>query len=376
MLYTDFLKRYSTILLFLVSLIWLLKALLLPGYPDFKVNYFGALHIIRRENPYLPDKNYFTDQVYPPLTMILFFPLTIFTPEIASKLWTIISILSILGSIYICCRIYKIRFFSTINLFLSTLIFLAFPVKFTLGMGQVNNIILLLVTATLYFLNTKRNILAGVLLANTLIIKFFPILLLPYLLFSKKWKLLITLLITLILLMIITLLFVPFSTTSYFYQHILSNLLSSWKGDYYNQALTGLLMRNIADPSLRESLRIIIPLILLSINFFVLLKKGERTQRKRNLEIASLVILNVLINNFSWQHHYVFLILPFLVITYTLRKFRTHKFFYIPLAVSYVLVSINFKDPRILPLLLQSHVFFGGLILWFVSIYILYRYKL
>lgn len=372
----DFLKRYITILLFSASFIWLLKVLLLPSYSDFKVNYFGALHIIRHENPYLPDKNYFTDQVYPPLTMILFIPLTIFTPEIASKLWTIISLLSIFATVYICCRMYKIRFFSTINLFLTSLTFLAFPLKFTLGMGQINNIILLLVTAALFFLNKKKNILAGVLFTTSLMIKFFPPLLFLYFLFSKRWKLLITSLITLVLLLIITLIFVPFSTTSYFYQDLLPNLLSSWKGDYYNQALTGLLSRNISDLYWRELLRLIIPIILLSINFLSILKTRIKTVQRENLEIASLVTLNVLINNFSWQHHYVFLILPFFVITFTIQRLSNHKLLYIPLTISYILVSTNLKNPALFPSLIQSHVFFGGLILWMLSLYILFKYKL
>jgi hypothetical protein len=174
----------------------------------------------------------------------------------------------------------------------------------------------------------------------------------------------------------ITIIILPPSMVLYYFQSLLPNLLSSWKGDYYNQALTGLLMRSVANPGLRESLRIIIPLIFLSINFLVILKTRIKTVQRENLEIASLLILNVLINNFSWQHHYVFLILPFFIITFTISKLTNRKSLYIPLIISYLLVSINFKNPAILPSLLQSHVFFGGLILWIVSVYILFKKKL
>lgn len=376
-MFTGFnLKRYLLSTLFLISFILLLRVLLLSGYPDFTVFYYGSRHILNHENPYIQDSNYFAALPYPPFTLILFTPFSLLPYEISAKIWVLISVLAVLYIIYLLNKIYNVSFFSPFNLLLSSLIFLSFPLKFTLGMGQVNILILLLVTLAFYFMQKNKFYYSGLFFALPFAIKFFPPLILLYFILQKKWKILLAFTSAIIIIIAITVIIVPLPTMLYYSQKLLPSFFSSWKGDYYNQALTGLLMRNITDPGLRESLRVIIPFILLSINFFAIVKNRTKTKQRENLEIASLVILNVLINNFSWQHHYVFLILPFLIIIFTLRKFRTYKFFYIPLVLSYVLISINFKDPKILPLLLQSHVFFGGLMLWIISIYILYKYKL
>lgn len=369
-------KDYILLILLLISFFWLLKVLLLSGYTDFTGYYYGAQNILNVRNPYLPDKNYFTPQSYPPFTLILFIPFSLLSYTIASKLWVLFSILAVLYIIYLLRKIYNASFFSPVNFLLSSLVFLSFPLKFTLGMGQINILVLFLLTLAFYFIRKNKLYYSGIFLAVSFAIKFFPLLLLPYFIIRKKWKILAAFTATTIIITGITLLILPPSTILYYFQHILPNLLSSWKGDYYNQALTGLLFRNIASVYWRESLRVIIPLILLSINFFIILKARTRTVPRENLEISSLLILNVLINNFSWQHHYVFLLLPFFVITFTLLNYEKQKFLYIPLIISYALVSINFKNPGMLPLLLQSHVFFGVLILWIVSIYILSKNKL
>lgn len=369
-------KIFLLFILFFVSFFWLLKVLFLTGYLDFTGYYYGAKHIFNGQNPYLQDKNYFTAQSYPPFTLIFFIPFSFLFYEIAAKIWVFLSILMVLYAIHILNKIYNLPFFSPFNLLLSSFVFLSFPLKFTLGMGQINILILLLLTLVFYYLQKNKLYYSGIFLAISFEIKFFPAILLLYFIIQKKWKILISFIAAITIITGITIIIMPPSTVLYYFQSLLPNLLSSWKGDYYNQALTGLLARNVTDFFWRELLRVIIPLIFLSVNFFIILKMRVKTKKRQNLEIVSLLILNVLVNTFSWQHHYVFLILPFFVISFTIYKLSNRKFLYIPLIISYVLVSINLKDPNILPILLQSHAFFGGLTLWIISIYMLYKYKL
>jgi len=47
-------------------------------------------------------------------------------------------------------------------------VFNFFPVKFTLGMGQINNVVLLMVTLFIYFHVKKRELLSGLFLAITI----------------------------------------------------------------------------------------------------------------------------------------------------------------------------------------------------------------
>src|SRR3989344_672337 len=370
------LKNYFLRIVFIITLLLLIKVLFLPFYPDFKVHYFGASHIIRGENPYINDANYFTPQAYPPFDMVIFIPFTLLSLEAASKLWVILSIVLVVWSIYLCCRIYRRPFYSQINLIIYSLIFISFPLKFTLGMGQINALILFFVVLGFYFLNMKKNSVVGISLAFPIMLKFFPLLLVPYFVILRKWKILSALFLTVFFLLLLTFVFFPTIVIVHYFRYILPDLFSSWKGDYYNQALSGFLMRSVSDPILRNTFRIIISLILLIVNFIIIVSKKTKNIKRINLEIASLLILSVLINSFSWQHHFIFLILPFIIIFYALQNQSKSVFLYIFLAISYILISINFKNPNILPLLFQSHVFFGGLILWIINLYMLLKYKI
>jgi hypothetical protein len=98
------------------------------------------------------------------------------------------------------------------------------------------------------------------------------------------------------------------------------------------------------------------------------------------LEIAAIITLSVLINNFSWQHHFIFLFLPFLIAVYTLikvkNKHKSKNYLYSILLLGYLLIALNLPNPFIVPVILRSHVLYGGILLWIVTVYMLLQYKL
>src|SRR5258708_34350348 len=169
------LLKYLFLGLAIFSLFWLLKALFLTGYSDFTDYYYVSEHVLYGQNPYISDPHYFTGQAYPPIAMLFFIPLTFFSYFIAAKIWIVLSILASIGAAYLCARIYKINFFSSISLFMISLVFISFPLRFTLGMGQINTIILLFITLSIYFLNTNKDKKAGIFLALPILLKFFPV---------------------------------------------------------------------------------------------------------------------------------------------------------------------------------------------------------
>ncbi len=371
----EILKRIVVILFVVISFLWMLRVLFLPGYPDYQVHYYGAGHLVQHENPYLSDSRYFTPQVYPPFDMVFFIPLSFFPYDISSKVWIVISIVSILLSICFLNKLYKESFFSSLSLFLSGLVFLAFPTKFTLGMGQINAVILLFTVALFYFLNNKKFFRAGIALAFSAMLKFFPLLALPYLILRKKFKILIAFVLSVLLIFLVSLYFVPYDVQYIFFSKMLPDLLASWKGDYYNQSITGVIMRQVEDPNTRQTLRVIIPLGFLFITGLSILWKYKKEQFVINLEFSLLIIVSILINNFSWQHHFILLLLPFFVLIYTVKNILKDKIIYIFLAIAYALIAINFTNPLELPKLVQSHVFFGGLLLWIINLYMLIKLK-
>jgi hypothetical protein len=148
-------------LFFLVSFLILLRVFTLNSYPDFDLYYFAA----KASSPYLN---------YPPVALSIFSfftPLPLFWAE---KIWTFLSLTALFTAFFIIFRIYNKRIFSVLGFSVLGLICLSFPVKFTLGMGQVNHFVLLLFVAAIYFLNKKKGYLASFLLALAFTIKLFP----------------------------------------------------------------------------------------------------------------------------------------------------------------------------------------------------------
>lgn len=257
--------HYFLVIFSFVTLLWLCKALFLSSYPDFSDYYIGASKVLLENNPYFLDSRYFTQQVYPPFALIAFLPLLVVSYTVAAKIWVFLSIVAAILSLFITTKVYKIKFYSPLPLFLAGLLFLSFPMKFTLGMGQINTFILLLITLSFYYLNKKRENISGIYFAIPVLLKFFAVLLIPYFMYIKKWRLLTSSVITVLIATIIACVFIPLPIFINYYTHILPSLLSSWKGDYYNQALSGFLMRSVPDQTTRSYLRIILTMIFLII---------------------------------------------------------------------------------------------------------------
>jgi len=362
--------RFFSFLFFASSFLILLRVFFLSSYPDFGQYYFG-LNEMFTSNPYLQVGKAFTSTTYPPLTLILFSPFSLLPLIPAEKIWTGLSLSFLFLSVFLIFKIYKKNIFSTLGFIILGLVCLSFPVKFTLGMGQVNNFVLLLAVLGVYFLNSKKQISAGISLAFSLTIKFFPIFFPLYLILVRKWKALVTLVIGVVLLYLIAFLLNP-KINIYFYTNVFPTLFGGWKTDYYNQSLTGFLGRIFLQGQLREILRIAVSIVLALVSFFAILKT-YKTITLQNMHLGLLISLNLLINNFSWQHHFVLMLFPFLTTLFFITdKKLSHKYLII-LFISYLLIAFNLKNPNDFPVLIQSHVFYGALLLWFLEAFLILK---
>lgn len=363
--------KILSFLFFFVAFLVLLRVLLLNYYPDFTVHYYSPKIILAGQNPYLERGASFIPDVYPPFAILFFSPFTLLSFPIAEKTWAVISILSLLSAVYLIFKIYNKNIFSVLGFVVLGLVSLSFPVKFTLGMGQINNLILFLFVFSIYFLDKKKNYLSSFFLALSLAIKFFPVFFPLYFLIKKKWKILFFAAITFCLFYIIAFLLDP-KINIYFYKNILPTFLDGWKTDYYNQSLSGFIGRSISEDYIRSLIRYFLSVIFIIISFFVILKSTAK-DKLQNMHLGLLVSLNIIVSSFSWQHHFVFMVFPFLAtLFYVLNKKQNPKFLLL-LFISYVLISFNLKNPNGVPILLQSHVFYGAVLLWILQTYLIWR---
>ena len=362
--------RLFFILLFTLSFLLMAKAILINNFPDFNNFYYSPTLIFNNVNPYIDKDTLFTSQTYPPHVFIIVYPLQFLPLFTMSKIWTIGSILSLLGSIYLLLKLNKEKITSNIGLALSSLVFVAFPTKFTLGMGQINIFILLFITLFIFYLK-KNEILSGIFLFFALALKIFPIFIPLYLIFIKKWKVLSTVILLSISLFLITYVVLGWEMISYFIFKIFPSLMSGWKGDYYNQSLSGMLVRTGINLSTLGLIRLLISTTLLILTFFIILKNKSNKVEIINLIIGTILTLNVLLNNFSWQHHFVWLIPPFFFTFFYLKQIKASYKFFVLLGFSYFLVAFNLKSPEFVPIFLISHVFWGAFILLIINLYLL-----
>lgn len=370
-------SRLLSFVFFLSSFVWLCKAFFLGLYPDFSVYYYGSKFYLLGKNPYLFSSIIPAGYSYPPIVLLLFSLFTVMPFQVAENLWVFLNFIFLILSLFFLAKIFEISFFSKTNLILAGLVFLSFPTKFTLGMGQINILVLLLLTTGLLLLKQNRKILSGVFFGAALIIKLFPILLPVYFLLKIEKKILMGICTSLIAATILTIVFVPAKIYSYFITNVVPNFFtSSWKLDYYSQSLSGFIGRTFGTGGAGDILKIIILITIVSLIFYIALSDKKNNTYSDNLKMGAIINASILVNTFSWQHHFVWMIIPFYATFFYVKKIKGGTFYYSLLGVSYILISINFANPKILPVLFQSHVFFGALILFCLNVHLFLKRKI
>lgn len=362
------------VLLLVVSVVIFLKVLLLQNYPDFSSYYYGAATLKNGGNPYLGGKNFYGAFRYPPFDILFFFPFTFFPFIFSEKLFTVFSLLCFFFALFLLMKILKLSLFNSLGLILLILVTNFFPAKYTLGMGQANNIVLLAIVLFIYFLLNKKQYIAGVFLALAITLKLFPVLFILYLLIQKQWKVLWAFILTIIATLLLVYIFLNHTVTVYFFQTILPNLLGASNGDYYyNQALSGFLARETSNVALRETARIVIGGALVLWAIFTIWKKRTKSNNIVLLSLSLIIVVSLIINPFSWQHYYVWTIISLLITFWFIKDNHPNRWLYMVLFISYLLMAINLKNPLSVPAIFQSHVLYGSLLLYGLDSYLLLK---
>lgn len=365
-----YIRKYAPFLFFAFSFFLLLKFFFLSVYPDFLVHYYSPSVLLSGGNPYTFSSEPFLPNVYPPVTIIFFFPPSFFPLFLAGKIWNLISLTSLILSVYLIFKTYKKNIFSHLGLIVLGLVFLSFPVKFTMGMGQINNLILMIIALSIYLLKKKKIIFSAFSLSFALSMKFFPIFFPLYFLLKREWKIFISIIFFFTFLNLSVFIIFP-ELVNYFYTKVFVNFLYGWKTDYFNQSLTGFLGRNFTDVYLRELTRTVISIFFVIVSFLAIYKT-KNIKKLIYFHLSLLITLGLIINNFSWQHHFVFMIIPFLFMLFYLLDKKYYKGLVV-LFIAYLLISFNFKDPSRFSPLLTSHVFYGAVLMWVLNIYIILK---
>jgi len=353
--------------------LFFLLGIIQPFYSLSKILLYGKLfdfgyylravgNLFSGINPYFAE-----NFVYPPPVLFLFIPfyqLSFFWSQI---LWTLLSLICLIVAIKYSFKSLYWKPTKKQFLLIVPLVFLSFPVKWTFGLGQINHLVLLFLVLTYYFCQNKKDFWSGVCLGIAAILKLTPLFLLFYFLIKRKFKIVLVSAGTVVLLFLFFGGIFGFELMKDYLMTVIPRLFEpTTKHGYYNQAFSSLSAGFVSNAQSLNFLNFLFASMIIFFDTIIF----KRIKNVNSLDYSLAISSMLLINGFSWQHHFSLLLFPFLVIFNYLTNKKSQKLTILSF-VAYGLVAFNIKHPELLgnsflvKILLQ-HVFWGNLLLWFL----------
>jgi len=337
--------------------------------PDFRILWISAKDFISNVNPYT-DPDLFIPNAYPPVSELFYIPLALLPYQVSQAVFIFISFSSLIGSLYLSIKLSTGRVNWQYFLLFMGLAFFSFPTKYSLGMGQINIIVLFLLILC-YYLASKMDqnfVTDGLLLGFAIALKPIFIFFLLFFAFHKDWKVVYVSILTNLFLILISLAFWPPEIWVYWFNTAIVPL-SNFAGReaYVNQGLLGFISRFVADINTRTYLNEIFTILVITLAIIFNYVKGDK-----KLGFSLFIISLLLFDTTSWQHHFVWLIFPFIVIFY--HSIKSNNIILLSLIfISYLLESWNFKNPNQFSQIFLSNQFYGNIILWGINVYLILK---
>lgn len=308
---------------------------------DFEVLYKTTKDLLLGNNPYI-NPEIFTGLGYPPNTLLFYIPFTFFNQNTAQLIFSFLNLVFLLLCVLISLKIIKKRPKMWEIIFISFLLFLTFPARHTLLMGQNNFFAYTLLLLSFYFLKNKKGVASGILLGLSISFKTIFIFYLLFFFLKKQKRILFYANLTIILTILITTTFFDPHLFVYWYKEVLPPLFNyAGRETSTNQGISGFVSRIFTNISIRKTLTYTISGLLVGMTALKIYKT------KNLIATFSLFLITLnLIDSLAWQHHFVWLLLPFIYLGYNIKSPRN----WLLLIISYILnfLGINFWGSVIL----------------------------
>ena len=344
--------------------------------PDFSV-YFQAAKNISTSLSVYTGPTRFTLFAYPLVSGVLFLPFIFLPYQTAQTTFLFLNFLALFGISFLSTKLLLKQHLVFFTGVIFSFAYLPFPTKFTLGMGQVNLIacLLLLLSVYIYKQNLFKStpyshLLTGISFAVASMLKPILIFFLLFFLVQKQWRITLYVISTFVVFFLFSLLIDHQALQDYMYYlfHVLPEVSKPvGKEIYYNQGLMSFVFREISNQQTRLAISYLGMLGLLFSGLFAI-------YNTKNIlfQVSLLLTMIPLLDTLSWQHHFVFLIFPFLFAVTVCIKQKLWKWLG-AIVAAYALVSWNFMHPELFTIfpknLLLSNTFYGGLLLFLFFIF-------
>jgi len=346
---------------------------------DFNVYYLAAKAFINGQNPYdirnsewaqlakhMGIVNYTAPYRYPPLTAELTAPLTRLSPRNAAVVWLSISAAAFISSAWLLGRLSPASW----GISLALLLLSGFvPALTTLYAGQVNALVLLFLTITLWGLVRKQPLLAGTSAAVGILLKVVPVAQLCYLGWRRRWSTLIWGMPTILLLSGVSLAFTGFDGWGAYIRHFVElsetgSLVPSGANQTINGFLSRLLVGHIV-PAAIHSFVFWLSLFMVLATMALCWPIGDSALFVP-LEFGLITVAINIITPYAWYHQYALLLIPFFILAEHALRIPSHRWWLFPLGAGYFFIDLHgllWHRLERFPLL-ASMPFFTSLLLW------------
>lgn len=184
--------RYSIILFVFILTVSLILSIS-PKHTrgDFDVYYASSQNYLAKAPVYIPHDG-IEEFKYSPLFALVFSPLTMLSKPLALYVWNILNIFLLYLIFYLFYKLKQMSFSKPQDLLIIVCLFaLAGQFIFSdIRLGQINIFLCCLMVLTMYLEINKKYFWASVILAFSLMIKFFPLLFVLYFVLRRRFKLL------------------------------------------------------------------------------------------------------------------------------------------------------------------------------------------
>jgi hypothetical protein len=324
------------------------------------------------------DTRYVYPFVYPPQSLLLFFPLSELTYAHARLAVLLVNHLIFLVMMWV-IPVYLLRVWPRRGLAfaLCVLYLITFhPVAVTLNHGQVN--IMLLASIVLFWLSARRGsaVLAGFFLALAVLLKTYPLIAIPFLLLIGRWRESAYALAWLGLATMTSLMLIPNPIWHDWITIVLpaggytGNPPGLASAAIWNQSLNGVFSRAftenrwsepfLVDPGLARLLTYGSAGLATAVTAIAVWRSRSETDSLDRVLLAALPLM-YLVAPFSWEHHLVYL-LPSILMLFTSRSslgLLSRNIFYALCFISALVISLDYFQAK----------FFGVLVLWGLCVF-------
>jgi hypothetical protein len=294
---------------------------------DFQVCYRGGQRLLMGETLYRPTDGHLQYK-YSPLSAV-FFSLFTFVPyETAKILWYYFEWIFLIGIFYLSLRLLPVQNKKTVYLVGFSLLILAKFIGREFELGQINTLIIFLLTLSLGRSLAGEEAKGGLAYGCSLFFKPYALIFLPYFLLKKKFRLVVIGVVTLLLGLWLPAVFYGFRGNFLVLREWVGTLSRSTPGLLTagdNASLYAFIFKHVkGETRILDELLILLVFLFLALAFLKMMKTGKAAnlEKPEVLEASFLFILIPFLSPLGWYYNYLYAVTAIMLLLNSLDRFQ------------------------------------------------------